>query len=84
MSFEVSEEELSSEGVRIAAIMPELELRISKLNEALDNRVAGLINEGKLTPELALAYWYERNARRGLVRQLITRVIVSNSAGKEP
>lgn len=78
MSLEISEEELGAESVRLSAILPELEFRIEKLNAALDFKVQRHISEGTLTPELATAFWYERMARQGLVKSLLTRVQINN------
>jgi hypothetical protein len=76
--MQLSDEELSAESIRLSAILPELENRIDKLNLALDNKVFGLISEGALTSELALAFWYERFARTNVVRSMKTRVITHN------
>lgn len=81
--MQISEEELSQESARLSAILPELEYRVNRLNDALDNRVFGMISEGKLTPEMALAFWYERASRAGLVKGLKTRAAVNGQAGKE-
>lgn len=76
----LSLEELTAESARLSSIMPELEQRVETLNRALDAKVQVHISEGTLTPELALAFWYERTARTTLVRSLLTRVAVNNLA----
>jgi hypothetical protein len=78
--FEVSDEELAAESIRLTAVLPDLQERIGKLNGALDAKVQHHIAEGTLTPELALAFWFERMARQGLVKSLLTRVAVNNMA----
>lgn len=72
---------LIREGVRLQGFLPYLEDAVSKMEGQLEGRVFRLLDEGKLTPELALMAWMEKLAYRRLIRKFDQQVRIGQAVG---
>ena len=70
------------EGARIAAVMPDIEARVEKMNKFLLSRAFASINDGTLTPDEAYRTLIQLHANAQLLRGLSSQVKMGVSTGK--
>lgn len=71
-----------SQGAQFAALMPELEAQVSKLQKEVQARVYAAIRDGTLTDEAAKLAWIELYTQAGLLRKLATKVNLGRGVGE--
>jgi hypothetical protein len=60
---------LIRDAARLAGVLPELQNIISKMERQAEQKVFDLLSQGKLTPEMALYAWQEKQ----IMRRFLTR-----------
>lgn len=70
------------QGAELSNFLPILEREVEKMQSALDARVYLQLQNGGLTPEVALAAWIERKTNAALVKRLRSWVQLGESVGR--
>lgn len=70
------------QGAELSNFLPLIEREVDKMQAALDARVYLQLQNGSLTPEVALAAWIERKTNAALVKRFRTWVQLGESVGK--
>ena len=78
-------EDLSAirEGAALSGVLPYLEEALNSMEDQLEGRVFASLNEGTLTPELALYAWMEKQSYRRLMRRFNQKVQIGLSVSQE-
>jgi hypothetical protein len=63
----------------LTELMPFLEEDLGKQAKAVEIKIAKAIEEGSLTPEIAMSAWYEHNAYRKQIQKMRQRVLSGQS-----
>lgn len=71
------------DGARLASMLPYLEAELTKMEAACVVRMDALMQQGKLSPELAQMGWIEMLGYRRLKRRFQTQVRVGVSLGEK-
>lgn len=70
-------------GARLQAVMDILEAEIARMTQAVEAKTFRSLEEGRLSPDMALSAWQEIHGYKKLLRKLETRIQVGQSAGEE-
>lgn len=66
----------------IRNILPYIETEISDLTNIINHKAYFLIEQGKMTNEIALNLWLEKNAYRKLLSRIKKRITIGQTAGQ--
>jgi hypothetical protein len=70
------------DGTRVQGFMPYIEAEVTRLQEQTVSKMYAAVIHNELTPEKAVAGWYEVAAYRNLLNALTTRVKVGQRTGE--
>lgn len=68
-------------GVELAAMKPYIDAEVDAMQRAVVNNVHQMVNDGTLTPEIALSKWMEYIAYRKLNQKFLQKINIGHSIG---
>jgi len=70
------------DGTRVQGFMPYVDAEVNRLMDQTISKMYAAVIHNELTPEKAVAGWYEMAAYRNLINALTTRVKVGQRTGE--